>query len=43
MANAGGVMFWELSQDTHDDTSLVSAAHGVVGTRADCFDEFFGG
>jgi GH18 family chitinase len=43
LANAGGVMFWELSQDTHDDTSLVSAAHEVVGTRADCFDEFFGG
>lgn len=27
MSNAGGVMFWEQSQDTRDDTSLVSALY----------------
>jgi len=41
-ANAGGVMFWELSQDTHDDTSLVAAISSVAGS-GDWFTECFGG
>lgn len=42
-ANAGGVMFWELSQDTRDDTSLVTAVSSVAGEVGDCLDDFFGG
>lgn len=43
LANAGGVMFWELSQDTTDDTSLVGVVDSVVGRpAADCFTRFFG-
>lgn len=41
-SNAGGVMFWELSQDTHDDTSLVAAISSVAGS-GDWFTECFGG
>jgi GH18 family chitinase len=26
----GGIMFWELSQDTSDDTSLLTAIHGAL-------------
>lgn len=45
LANAGGVMFWELSQDTHDDTSLVATVNSVTGggPDGDCFTDFFGG
>lgn len=43
LANAGGVMFWELSQDTVDDTSLVGVVDSIVGRpAADCFTRFFG-
>jgi chitinase len=30
MANAGGIMNWELSQDTNDATSLVRAIHQAI-------------
>lgn len=47
VANAGGVMFWELSQDAADDTSLVSTAAAAIGSAArpaaDWFDQCFGG
>lgn len=42
-ANASGVMYWELSQDMHDDTSLVTTAHKAAGvpTGGDWFTECF--
>lgn len=46
LANAAGVMFWELSQDTRDDTSLVTTAHLTAGQSplvGDWFTECFGG
>ena len=30
LEQGGGIMIWELSQDTHDETSLLSAIHEVV-------------
>lgn len=42
-ANAAGVMFWELSQDTRDDTSLVTAVHSALGVTEDWFTDCFGG
>jgi chitinase len=39
MANAGGIMNWELSQDTSGSTSLVSAIYEVVtGIAGKCVD-----
>lgn len=32
LMEAGGVMFWEISQDTRDDTSLMSTIWDVVGS-----------
>jgi chitinase len=38
--NASGVMYWELSQDTHDSTSLVTTAHNAA-KPADWFTDCF--
>lgn len=43
LGNAGGVMFWELSQDTRDDTSLVGVAYSTAAGSGDWFNECFGG
>ena len=43
LGNAGGVMFWELSQDTRDATSLVGVAYTAAAGSGDWFNECFGG
>lgn len=45
MDNAAGVMVWELSQDTHDDTSLITTIRTTAGhpSGTDWFTECFGG
>lgn len=35
LAEAGGIMFWEMSQDTQDETSLLTAISEVVGGDPD--------
>lgn len=38
--NGGGIMFWELSQDTHDETSLLSAIYEVADQYETSADNF---
>jgi len=35
LAQAGGIMFWEISQDTHDETSLMTTIWDVVGSTVE--------